>query len=186
MKNFNLEEYLKNPNLKVVARDGRPVEILKTDYENCAMIVLYDNDTIGLVSHNGMLRKSLLGDCGTGLCENPGDIFFLDEKEEHLSVFEKQVRDIISNHLHIEVDVNSLKEISNEFLEMMQSEWSNGWNSAQKDLIKNMPTLEKIEKVYDPTIPLLYTDLCTSKTYVELDGYRICVNDLFNKLPKEE
>lgn len=51
---------------------------------------------------------------------------------------------------------------------------------------KNMPTLEKIEKVYDPTIPLLYTDLCTSKSYVEMDGYRICVNDLFNKLPKEE
>ena len=51
---------------------------------------------------------------------------------------------------------------------------------------ENMPTLEKIEKVYDPTIPFLYTDFCTSKSYVEMDGYRICVNDLFNKLPKEE
>lgn len=32
MKQFNLEEYLKNPNQKVIARDGRNVKILSTDY----------------------------------------------------------------------------------------------------------------------------------------------------------
>ena len=32
MKQFNLEEYLKNPNQKVIARDGRNVKILSIDY----------------------------------------------------------------------------------------------------------------------------------------------------------
>lgn len=32
MKQFNLEEYLKNPNQKVIARDGRNVKILSTEY----------------------------------------------------------------------------------------------------------------------------------------------------------
>jgi hypothetical protein len=31
MRQFNLEEYLKNPNQKVVTRDGRPVRIICTD-----------------------------------------------------------------------------------------------------------------------------------------------------------
>ena len=32
MKPFNLEEYLKNPNQKVIARDGRNVKILSTNF----------------------------------------------------------------------------------------------------------------------------------------------------------
>ena len=32
MKQFNLEEYLKNPNQKVIARDGRNVKILSTNF----------------------------------------------------------------------------------------------------------------------------------------------------------
>ena len=31
MKQFDLQEYLKNPNLKVVTRDGRPARIICTD-----------------------------------------------------------------------------------------------------------------------------------------------------------
>jgi len=182
MKEFNLEEYLKNPNLKVITRDGRSVEILKTNLNGFKPIV-------GIIKNQNKDEEIYLwhvtGQFSQMDSENNADLFFADSNDG-LSVFEKNVRDIISNHLNIEVDVNSLKHISNEFLKMMESEWSNGWNSAQKGLIKNMPTLEKVEKIYDPTIPFLYTNLCTSKSYVEMDGYRICVNDLFNKLPKEE
>ena len=32
MKQFNLEEYLKNPDQKVIARDGRNVKILSTNF----------------------------------------------------------------------------------------------------------------------------------------------------------
>lgn len=34
MKQFNLEEYLKNPKKKVVTRDGRSVRIICTDFDN--------------------------------------------------------------------------------------------------------------------------------------------------------
>ena len=34
MKQFSLEEYLKNPNQKVVTRDGHPVRIICTDHDN--------------------------------------------------------------------------------------------------------------------------------------------------------
>ena len=40
MKEFNLDEYLKNPSQKVVTRDGRDVRIICTDMKN------YDDDKI--------------------------------------------------------------------------------------------------------------------------------------------
>ena len=43
MKEFNLTEYLKNPSLKVVTRDGREVRIICTDYKS-------DYPIIGLVT----------------------------------------------------------------------------------------------------------------------------------------
>lgn len=46
MKQFNLEEYLKNPNRKVVTRDGRDVKILCTDrndeYSIVALVATQD------------------------------------------------------------------------------------------------------------------------------------------------
>ena len=38
MKPFNLEEYLKNPKMKVVTRDGRKVTILCTNYSTKPII----------------------------------------------------------------------------------------------------------------------------------------------------
>ena len=34
MKQFNLDEYIKNPSRKIVTRDGRPVRIVCTDFGN--------------------------------------------------------------------------------------------------------------------------------------------------------
>lgn len=34
MKQFNLEEYLKDPSKKVIARNGLPVRIIATDINN--------------------------------------------------------------------------------------------------------------------------------------------------------
>lgn len=45
MKQFNLEEFKKNPSQKVVTRDGRDVRIICTDFKNPQMI-------IGLVMNN--------------------------------------------------------------------------------------------------------------------------------------
>ena len=46
MKEFNLEEYLKDPSQKVVTRDGRQVRIICTDYKGSQPI-------IGLVAAKG-------------------------------------------------------------------------------------------------------------------------------------
>lgn len=51
MKQFNLEEYLKDPNKKVVTRDGRNVRIICTDRKGteysvvalCSMLKLEQN-----------------------------------------------------------------------------------------------------------------------------------------------
>lgn len=47
MKQFNLEEYLKNPSMKVVTRDGRNVKILCTNYylgNQCVIAEIEDID----------------------------------------------------------------------------------------------------------------------------------------------
>ena len=46
MKQFNLQEYLKNPNLKVVTRDGRSVRIICTNRldENYPVIALVNDE----------------------------------------------------------------------------------------------------------------------------------------------
>lgn len=44
MKQFNLEEYLKNPERKVVTRDGRDVRVLCTDRKGATPIIALVNN----------------------------------------------------------------------------------------------------------------------------------------------
>ena len=74
MKQFNLEEYLKNPNRKVVTRAGRDVRIICTDKcggHPIVALVRYD-DTESLVCYdmNGRMWGST------------EDLFFAPEKHE--------------------------------------------------------------------------------------------------------
>ena len=78
MKPFNLEEYLANPNRKVITRDGRNVRISCTDAKgDCPIVGLVDcNDTeIPLV----FTEK---GRIGVNCCDDPMDLFFDSEKHE--------------------------------------------------------------------------------------------------------
>lgn len=54
MKEFNLEEYLKNPSQKVVTRDGREVRIICTDAKGDEPIValLYNRDEENVYTYN--------------------------------------------------------------------------------------------------------------------------------------
>lgn len=81
MKQFNLEEYLKNPSRKVVTRDGREVRIICTDakvdcYPIIALIKEQDNDIeeIHTFTKNGLWKLS----ANNGL----NDLFFAPEKHE--------------------------------------------------------------------------------------------------------
>lgn len=77
MKQFNLEEYLKNPSRKVVTRDGRNVRIICTDAKNFPIVALVEN-----FSGNEMLISYTKdGEYWIG-GKSDRDLFFAPEKHE--------------------------------------------------------------------------------------------------------
>ena len=80
MKQFNLEEYLKNPSRKVVTRDGRNVRIICTNAKGGYPVVVlieeqYSNrESIYTFTKNG--NWSISGE------ESINDLFFAPEKHE--------------------------------------------------------------------------------------------------------
>ena len=77
MKQFNLEEYLKNPNQKVVTRDGHPVRIICTDHDNISYPI------IGAIK--GYDFPFCFGEDGYvagSKCNDANDLFFTPEKKE--------------------------------------------------------------------------------------------------------
>ena len=77
MKQFNLDEYLKNPSMKVVTRDGRNVKILCTNlYSACPVIAEIEGSEYSYSFYpDGKFRK-----IGNKYHEN--DLFFATEKHE--------------------------------------------------------------------------------------------------------
>ena len=79
MKQFNLDEYLKNPERKVVTRDGRAVtKILYTDVKcNYPIIALIEG-------HNGTFEHAFSytnnGEIYSSSIESCADLFFAPEK----------------------------------------------------------------------------------------------------------
>lgn len=70
MKQFDLEEYKKNPTRKVVTRDGRPVRIVftdaKGDYPILALLTAYDgSEVIYEYTKNGVITDD--GECNLDL-----------------------------------------------------------------------------------------------------------------------
>lgn len=85
MKQFNLAEYLENPNRQIVTRDGRPAKIICTDrkfeflnaqYPVMALIKDFDND-----SDESSLSFTIDGKTIYGFDDNT-DLFFVPEKKE--------------------------------------------------------------------------------------------------------
>ena len=76
MKQFSLEEYLKNPSKRVVTRDGRKVRIICTDFDNP------DFPVVGEINdHKWPISFATNGTSinGRQLCS---DLFFAPEKHE--------------------------------------------------------------------------------------------------------
>lgn len=75
MRPFNLDEYLENPNRKVVTRDGKLVKILCTNLISDKPVVAQIDDT----RYSRLYTKD--GKCS--LCQNSiDDLFFIPEKKE--------------------------------------------------------------------------------------------------------
>ena len=90
MKPFNLEEYLANPNRKIVTRDGREVKrILCTDVKGKYPIVVVIDNRDGNTERAISLTKD--GKFFDGSSDNK-DIFFAPEKHEGwVNIFEDAV-----------------------------------------------------------------------------------------------
>lgn len=75
MKQFNLEEYLKNPSRKVVTRDGRCVKIHCTNYTRAQHIIaqIEGNDYSAAFHKDGIFINGEKSNC---------DLFFSPEKHE--------------------------------------------------------------------------------------------------------
>ena len=82
MKQFNLEEYLANPNRKIVTRDGINVRIICTDrlaeYPVVALLYFEENEGYSLEQIVTYTRK---GHFNMDF-ENSLDLFFASEKKE--------------------------------------------------------------------------------------------------------
>ena len=79
MKQFNLEEYLKNPSRKVVTRDGKSVRIRCTDRKDAVYPI------VALIDSNG--KEEILSYTKNGYFYYDGrkdvnDLFFAPEKHE--------------------------------------------------------------------------------------------------------
>lgn len=74
MKQFSLEEYLKNPSRKVVTRDGRSVKIHCTNY--------YANQAIIAEIENLGVSYAFDIDGTFSYGNSPNDLFFASEKHE--------------------------------------------------------------------------------------------------------
>ena len=79
MKEFNLDEYLKNPSQKIVTRDGREVRIICTDMKSRYKIVglVYDKkddtESVEIFQENGTLFNHMTSNY---------DLFFAPIKKE--------------------------------------------------------------------------------------------------------
>ena len=77
MKQFNLEEYFKNPERKVVTRDRHPVRIICTDHDNISYPIvgaIKGYDFPFCFSEDGYVVGSK--------CTDANDLFFAPEKHE--------------------------------------------------------------------------------------------------------
>ena len=85
MKAFNLKEYLKNPERKVVTRDGRGVRIRCTDKRggNCPIVALVENPIIkteNILTYEEDGRWNPVGSRPS--VDSDLDLFFAPEKHE--------------------------------------------------------------------------------------------------------
>lgn len=78
MKQFSLEEYLKNPSRKVVTRNGKSVRIVCTDFNNESYPII--GEVQGVTEPQTFTKEGLFCCCN---CDSSNrDLFFAPEKHE--------------------------------------------------------------------------------------------------------
>lgn len=116
MKQFNLEEYLKNPSRKVVTRDGMKVRIICTDAKgNCPIVGLvnYENYEVALnATKNGKIDGVL-------------DFFFAPEKKEGwVNVFKTDIDMFKSGRIYnSETEAKESIVFDEKYVDTVKIEW---------------------------------------------------------------
>ena len=123
MKQFNLEEYLKNPSKKVVTRDGRKARIICIDAESNYPIIALIKSTNG--SDEYPLRYTVKGEYYPGH-EQKEDLFFASEKHEGwINIYKRS-----SNNDYYPSQIYQIKEDAekdgrewNNYIKTIKIEW---------------------------------------------------------------
>ena len=174
MQKFSLDIWLRDKSRKVVTRDGREVEILKTDFRGYKQIIGVvknrDNkdDEVDQWDKEGNFR-GIFG-------ESKYDLFFADE-EEKLTEFDYAVLSIISDHnSHTDSIEAFAKRSSKKLIDL-----------ARKELLKDLPKWKKAteHKDLEKHVAILEDGKVLLSNYLEEGDYYIELEDLKN-LPKEE
>lgn len=122
MKEFSLEEYLKNPSRKVVTRDGRNVRIKCTDAKG-------DRPVIGLIDcKDAEIPMSFTekGRLGVNVCDSIIDLFFAPEKHEgwiNINKWPDGVRDTDGIIYHTKLDIPDMPPAGGQRVATIKIEW---------------------------------------------------------------
>ena len=124
MKQFNLEEYIANPNKKLITRDGRKVKrILCTDLKSRYPVVAVIEDHDG-TEYAGSFTKD--GEYFRGSSENI-DLFFAPDKHEGwINVFKYNFGEPFIGDLHIfstKEEAEKSERNNRAYLKSIKIEW---------------------------------------------------------------
>ena len=122
MKEFSLEEYLKNPSRKVVTRDGRPVRIICTDRKGATPIIALVNDGLSEeLGHAFYSDGKIFSDE-----DNELDLFFAPEKHEGWIIINKWPdgeRDTNGIIYDTELDIPNKPQVGTHRVATIKIEW---------------------------------------------------------------
>lgn len=120
MKEFSLEEYLKNPNREVVTRDGRKVRIICTDFDNP------DYPVVGEIKgHKWPLSFATNGEAIKGR-QLACDLFFAPEKHEGwiiINMWPDGERDTNGIIYHNKLDIPDMPPVGGKRVATIKIEW---------------------------------------------------------------
>ena len=123
MKQFNLEEYLKNPSKKVITRDGRSARIICTDRVN------FDSPVMALVMTKSGIESSYSYRTNGQLFRtdiSDQDLFFVPEKHEvwiNLYKWDNSVGCYVSNPFSSEEKAIKASRMNSNYLKTFKIEW---------------------------------------------------------------
>ena len=124
MRPFNLEEYLKNPDRKIVTRDGLPVRIICADRRYG-----YDKPILALVYNAKVQEEACYGYTPNGKVfqgvDNDKDLFFAPTKHEGwINVYRDDDDYYMGAGIYsTEEEAREMAELDKEYITTIKVEW---------------------------------------------------------------